>query len=107
MLSMLFRAAPVVSEFSGAFFNVLCKTTKIGTTIGVVVGSTLSPIATINELQNIEPSTPAPEVVTQALSVASKTIVRAAAIGFYVGAAPISIPIKCAVDHYWNSHKPT
>jgi hypothetical protein len=103
---MLSRAAPVVSKFNGAFFNVLCKTTITGTGLGVVVGSTLSPIAAIKVLESAAPSTPASEVATKAMAAAGKTIVGAAAIGFYVGTAPVSIPIKCAVDHYLNSHKP-
>lgn len=110
MFSMLSRAAPhvrpVVSEFGSAFFELLGNTAKVGTAMGVVAGSTLAPVMTLKELENIDPLTPTPEMATRALAVAANTIGAGAAIGFFVGTAPVSLPVKYAIDHYLDSNKP-
>lgn len=108
MFSVLSKTAPLVSEFGGAFFRLLGNTAKTGTAIGVVAGAALAPAAALNACENSSPNESPNEVAVKASTAAVKTMLTTTAIGFYVGTAPVSVPVKCLIDHYHqNKMNPT
>lgn len=102
MLSMLGR--PVVSEFAGAFVRIMGQTAKLGTGMGIGAGTVLAPIAAMDAAANSSPEEKPAETAKKATKAYVSTMAQTTAIGFYVGTAPISVPVKMAYDHLTETH---
>ena len=90
---------PRLKEIAACGMNLIAKTTVMGSAIGVVTGVGSAPLAAAEAYTDSPKTASSAMVAGNVVKAASKAVFNYAMIGFYVGSAPISIPLTCAVKH--------
>ena len=91
--------APRLKEMAKCGMNLVAKTTVMGGAIGAATGVGLAPMVGAEAYTDSPSTASSATVAGNVVKAASKAVLNSTMIGFYVGSAPISIPITCAVKH--------